>query len=67
MPKQPKDLSLMELLAFHISDMNLRDYFAIHATGLDRRGVANYEDEAKERYKFADAMLKARNKKSEDD
>lgn len=39
-------------------DMALRDYFAIHAPNI--AGNATYTEQARERYKFADAMLKAR-------
>jgi hypothetical protein len=41
------------------TDMTLRDYFAILASHT-RQDKETYADEAKERYKFADAMLAAR-------
>lgn len=43
-------------------NMTLRDYFAIHAPpeSLRLSDNASYLDEAHERYKFADAMMKAR-------
>lgn len=46
------------------TNMTLRDYFAIHVPYEALHGLQtgdSYDDEAKERYLFADAMIKARN------
>lgn len=45
------------------TQMTLRDYFAIHVPegSLQGKNTDTYEDEAKQRYLFADAMMKARN------
>lgn len=52
-----------EAEAAKAANMTLRDYFAIHAPYESLNGLTSesYEEEAKQRYLFANAMMKARN------